>query len=86
MTNNFLGDEFFKQSDQRPITAGNVSNQYSKMSWQSPTHNISGEEDIAYKENPLRNALNRIHNTRPVSKNKTTTLGDSEDSSSQIVF
>ena len=56
------------------------------MGWQSPTHNISGEVDIAYKENPLQDVLKRINKTRPPSRITNTTVGEGEDSNSQIIY
>ena len=52
------------------------------MGWQSPTHNISGEGDNAYKENPLKDVLKIISKTRPPSQNTTKTVGEGEDSNS----
>ena len=56
------------------------------MSWQSPTHNISGEVDVAYKENPIQDALKRVNKTRPASRITNTTVGEGEDTNSQIIY
>ena len=39
-----------------------------------------------YKENPKRVTQNRTHKTRPASRNTTTTIGEIEDSNSQILY